>query len=165
MRCSTRPLRYGPRCPPALTSPTPGVLGADLKATREALHAAVDRLGDEPVARAVGSHLERRTRPAPLAPLAELAAADALGEQDAVVLRPGLRCTLTRAGDRVALRCLDKTIDLPALVGPALRRLLDAGHSGAALRAGGLPGLDAADGVTLTRRLLHEGVVVPSTFS
>ena len=139
----------------------PGVLGADLTATREALHAAVDRLGDEPVARAVGTHLERRTRPAPLAPLAQLAAADALGGQDAVVLRPGLRCTLDRAGDRVTLRCLDKTIGFPAVVEPALRQVLDAGRGGA-VRAGGLAGLDEADGVTLARRLLREGVVVPA---
>ena len=145
--------------PAGLDLADPAALGEDLKATREALHAAIDRLGDEQVARAVGGHLERSTRPAPLAPLAQLAAADALTASTEVVLRPGLRCTTTRDGERVTLRCLGKAVGFPALVEPALGRVL----GGAPVRPADLPGLDEADGVTLVRRLLREGVVVPAT--
>ncbi len=136
----------------------PTVLAGDLEATRTALHAAIDRLSEADVAAAVGAHLAARTRPAPVSPLAQVAAADALGAHDEVVLRPGSRCRLRVVAGRVHLHALDKTVTFPTLVGPALERLL----LGAPVLVGDLPGLDAADAVTLVRRLLREGLVVPS---
>ncbi len=136
----------------------PDVLAGELMATRVALHAAIDRLSDAEVATAVGAHLGARTRPAPVSPLAQVAAADALGVRDEVVLRPGLRCRLLVVGDRVRLHALDKTVAFPAVVTLALERLL----LGDPLQVGDLPGLDAADAVTLVRRLLREGLAVPA---
>ena len=136
----------------------PAVLAGELTSTRAALHAAIDRLEDSEVATAVAEHLAARTRPAPLSPLAQVVAADTLVVSDTVVLRPGLRCRLTADGDRVKLRALDKTLTLPATVREALEQVV----RGAALRVGDLSGLDQADALTLARRLLREGVVVPA---
>ncbi|MEO7130167.1 MAG: cupin domain-containing protein [Dermatophilaceae bacterium] len=134
----------------------PAVLETDLKATRGALHAAIDRLSDEQVARSLRGHLERRTRPVPISPIAQVAAAAALDAADVVRLRPGLRCELSPMGDRLALRAIDRTTTLPAGLEPALARLL----GGDRVRVADLPGLEEADALTLIRRLLREGIVV-----
>ncbi|NYT92497.1 JmjC domain-containing protein [Salinispora sp. H7-4] len=98
-------------------------------------------------------------RPAPLSPLAQVAALGALGPDSRVTPRPGLRWQLTTAGERVTLRVFDRTITLPQMCAPALRALL----SGEVSRVGDLPGLpDDTDRVTLVRRLLREAVAVPA---
>ncbi|MHA3701599.1 cupin domain-containing protein [Jatrophihabitans sp. YIM 134969] len=135
----------------------PAVLDAELKSTREALHAAIDRLDVATVAAAVGRHLSRSTRPQPIAPLEQLAAAGSLTADDQVVRRAGLRCVVQRSDADLKLLVFDKTITLPAQTADAVERLL----SGATVTAGALPGLDDADALTLTGRLLREGVVVP----
>ncbi|GGF54673.1 hypothetical protein GCM10011519_30730 [Marmoricola endophyticus] len=139
----------------------PDVLGPELKATREALHAAIDRLDDQQVAGAVRRHLGATTRPAPLSPLAQLEAAEALSAAFAVRLRPGLRCHLVTAGDGVRLDLPDKSLSLPGSVRGAVEALLDRDDHVLA----GLPGVDEADAVTLAARLLREGVVVPADSS
>ncbi|MDN5790530.1 MAG: cupin domain-containing protein [Micrococcales bacterium] len=135
----------------------PAVLESELKATRTALHTAIDRLSDERVARAVSGHLERRTRPAPISPLAQLSAAAALTPSDVVRLRAGLRYSLTRDGGQFALRAMERTTTVPARLEPALTRLL----GGDPVRLADLSELDEADALTLVRRLLREGIVVP----
>ena len=52
----------------------------------------------------------------------------------------------------------DRVLALPEVTRPALRSLL----TGRPHLAGALPGLDAADGVVLVRRLLREAVLVPA---
>ena len=135
----------------------PSVLDAELKATREALHAAIDRLDVATVAAAVGRHLSRSTRPQPIAPLAQLGASDVLAPTDRVVRRAGLRCVVQRSDTDVKLLVFDKTVKLPAATATALDELL----SGAPVVAGRLSGLDETDALTLVKRLLREGVVVP----
>lgn len=140
-----------------LTDPT--VLAGELKATREALHAAVDRLDDAEVARALERHLGAATRPAPLSPLAQLDAADRVADDDVVRLRPGLRAVLEPQDDGLRLRLPDKALTLPAAVRGAVEAVL----AGDTVRVADLPGLDEpADARTLVRRLLLEGVVVPA---
>jgi bifunctional lysine-specific demethylase and histidyl-hydroxylase NO66 len=135
----------------------PSVLDHELKATREALHAAIDRLDVTAVAAAVGRHLSRSTRPQPIAPLGQLAAAETVTAASLVSRREGLRCVVQPSADAVKLLVFDKTVTLPVETYEALDALL----SGAPVAAGSLPALDEADSLTLTRRLLREGVVVP----
>ncbi|MCH1868073.1 JmjC domain-containing protein [Nocardioides sp. CFH 31398] len=146
----------------------PDVLVGDLKATRDALHAAVDRLDDADVvatiAAAVGRHLSAGTRPAPLGPLAQLAAAERVSADDVVVLRPGLRCTLGGPGDRdgtVRLRLPDKSLNLPERLADAAARVVT-GDPVTVADLGREHGLEADDAAVLVRRLLLEGVVVPA---
>ncbi|TDC28878.1 cupin [Micromonospora sp. 15K316] len=113
---------------------------------------------------ALADRLRRRAwpaaRPAPIRPLAQAAALDALDVESRLTLRPGLRWQLVaEAPDRVALRLFDRTVTLPAQCEPAVRALL----TGAVGRVGDLPGLpDDADRLVLARRLLREAVVVPA---
>ncbi len=136
----------------------PGVLHDELKAMKEALHAAVDRLGAEEVAAAVGRHLAGTTRPRPVSPIAQVAAADALEPGHTVAAREGLPHTLrTREDGRLLLGALSKTITLPAPMADALRVLL----AGDPVTVGSLPGLDDQERLVLVRRMLREGLVVP----
>lgn len=134
----------------------PAVLEPEIKATRAALHTAIDQLSDDQVARAVGDHLERRTRPAPLSPLSQLSAAAELTATDVVRLRPGLRCVVDLDGDWASLRAIDRTTTFPARLQPALARLLGADP----VRVADLPDLDEPDALKLVSRLLREGIVV-----
>lgn len=99
-----------------------------------------------------------RTRAEPIRPLAALRAAQDAG-LTRVRWRRGLTATITvGSDDRVRLRLPDKTMTFPALCAPALQEL----HRGRDVGAAELPGLDSADGTVLIRRLLREGVLVPS---
>ncbi len=79
------------------------------------------------------------------------------GRTNIVTWRRGLVGTLDADSERAVLRLPDRTISFPASCGPALRTL----QSGLVADAGSLPGLDAADGAVLIRRLLREATLVP----
>jgi len=97
-----------------------------------------------------------RTRPVAVRPLATLAAAD--DAAIAVCWRRGLVSTLEHSGDRLLLRLPDRTIAFPASCVEAMQAL----YRGDVFSASNVPGLDAADGAVLIRRLLREAVVVPA---
>jgi hypothetical protein len=97
-----------------------------------------------------------RTRPAPVRPLASLAAADDAGTAT-VRWRHGLVATVEDSGHRVVLRLPDRTMSFPSSCAEAVEAL----HRGLITDAGSLPGLDHADATVLIRRLLREAVVVP----
>ncbi|WP_329010843.1 cupin-like domain-containing protein [Micromonospora rifamycinica] len=99
-------------------------------------------------------------RPAPIRPLAQVAALDTLTADSTIAPRDGLRWQLFPTADgRVALRLTDRTVTLPAQCAPALRAVL----TGTGVRVGDLPGLDDdADRLVLARRLLREAVAVPA---
>jgi hypothetical protein len=135
----------------------PAVLAPHLAATIAALH---DRLDDVPAARVagnVGTDLMQRTRPEPIGPLAQLAAADALGDATPVRLRAGLRLHVDHDGEHVRLVLLDRTIDLPRTAADAIKTVL----SGTTFTPAQLAGLDPAEQLTVSRRLIREGVLVP----
>jgi ribosomal protein L16 Arg81 hydroxylase len=98
----------------------------------------------------------QRTRPAPVRPLASLAATERADAQP-VQWRSGLVATVEHHADRVVLRLPDRTITFPASCAAAV----DALRHGSIADAGSLPGLDRADAAVLIRRLLREAVVVP----
>ncbi|MCF6744240.1 cupin [Blastococcus sp. KM273128] len=107
----------------------------------------------------VADRLRERTwaqvRPEPVAPLAQSAAAAALGPESVLRVRRRLRCSLRDAPDgRVTLLAGRRTHTFPGQVRAALAELLDAGE----LKVGDLPGLDADDRLTLARRLVTESV-------
>ncbi|MEU6108986.1 cupin domain-containing protein [Streptomyces albidoflavus] len=117
--------------------------GGDLDLVRESLTAALAHADPAPL-----FHRARRAqgRPAPLGPLAQLAAVDTLGPDTLVRLRGALapRLEATRLTTRAGW------LDFPDTELPAVARLLD----GASHRAGDL-------GVALVARLLRAGVLVP----
>lgn len=98
-----------------------------------------------------------RTRPVAIRPLASLAAAER-ADTTAVRWRHGLVATVRRRDGRVVVALSDRTISLPDSCGDAIEAL----RGGLVADAGALPGLDAADGEVVLRRLLREAVVVPA---
>lgn len=111
----------------------------------------------EGVATLLARKYSERTRPVAVRPLASLEAAGRAGSIE-VRWRRGLVATIERGDGRVRLRLPDRTIEFPGSCAEAL----DALHRGAVAAAGALPGLDAADGEVVIRRLLREGAVVPA---
>jgi len=100
-----------------------------------------------------------RTRAEAVRPLAVMRTAEQ-ADTACVRWRRGVTATITKEPDgRVALRLPDKTIRFPVVCSDALQELV----SGSKVVAAGLPGLDGADGAVLIRRLLREGVLVPSS--
>ena len=137
----------------------PDVLSPHLAATVAALQAALERVPAARIAERLGTHLMQRTRPEPIGPLAQLAAADALASDTRLRLRGALRLRVVRDGDgRVKLQLLDRTIDLPADTSDAVELIV----GGSAFTPAELPGLEPEEQLTLTRRLLREGVLVPA---
>lgn len=139
----------------------PAVLAEHLSATARALNGyAEDANGRllHAVAERVESDLNRTTRPGPLAPLAQLAALHTLSPLTELVLRPGLRASVTDGpGAKITLRFLDKALQLPATDGAAVKAVL----AGQPITAATLPGLAGTAGLELARRLLTEAVLVP----
>jgi hypothetical protein len=135
----------------------PGVLAEHLRTTVALLQ---QRLPDVPVPRvaeAVGTDLMRRTRPEPLAPLAQLAAAATLGATTRVRLRAGTRFRVEQSADQqVRVVLLDRTVTLPASTAAAVKLAL----SGGDFAPGELPGLEPDEQLTFVRRLLREGLLV-----
>jgi lysine-specific demethylase/histidyl-hydroxylase NO66 len=129
----------------------------DVAAVLSALHRWLDRVDPAAVADSLRARTWAQVRPAPVSPLAQSSAAAALGTDTVLRLRPLLRVQLREpAGDRVALVAGRRTHDLPAGTHPALAALLAAGE----LKVGDLPGLDAADQLTLARRLVTESIAI-----
>ena len=101
-------------------------------------------------------------RPEPVRPIAGAAFADGLAAGDLVRLRIGLRHRLTAGGDQLALELPDREITLPGC-----RPRRPCGRSWTASDTGWATcrAWMQADQLTLVRRLLREGVLVPDTGS
>jgi ribosomal protein L16 Arg81 hydroxylase len=135
----------------------PAVVASELAETVAALHARLDSIRAAEVARRVGDTLMQATRPEPIAPLAQLQAADALDQSSRVRLRAGLRARIETSEAESRIVLLDKTLTVPATAADAVKAVL-AGHP---LLVADLPGLDPDEQLVLARRLLREGVLVP----
>jgi hypothetical protein len=138
--------------------PDPGdrdAIGPALADTVKALHAWLDRLSPDAVAARLRPDAWLAGRPAPLAPVAQRAALDALTPDTVIAVRRGLACQF----ERPALRLADREITFPPVCAAAVERVL----AGPPVRIGDLPGLDDDhDRLVLARRLLVEAVVVAS---
>lgn len=136
---------------------SPDGWGEDVEQVRSTL---LRRLRDLPAEElAAVLHADRRSsaRPAPVRPLAQAAAAEQLGPDDAVVLRRHLAATLREHGDRVGVVSRVAEFTLPAAYRPALERLLEA-QPVVVRDLGGLAGLDETGALDLARGLLRRGV-------
>ncbi len=132
-----------------------------LRTAAARLTARLDRVDADhyaAAARRVGRQQTGQTRPAPIAPLAQLATATALRPDSPLVLRPGLRPRLRQRTDSWVLDLIDSTVTWPGQAHPALLVAL----SGKAFAPQDLPNLDAAEQLVVGRRLLREGIVVPA---
>jgi hypothetical protein len=134
----------------------PDVLAPHAVATIEALRRFLDGLDPSVLAERVGIGLRRSTRPEPLGPLAQLAAADALQPGTSLRLRTGLHPAVSVDGTQIHIRLLDRDLQLPRAADDAMKAVL----SGVAFTPQELPGLDAEGQLDLARRLLREGVLV-----
>ena len=133
----------------------PDSIRGDLTAVIAGLQEWLGRIDPTEVADRVRAGTWAQVRPEPMAPLAQSAAAAALGPDTVLRLRRRLRCTLRDGGeDRITLVAGRRSHSFPADVRPALTALLDVGE----LKVGDLPGLEPADRTTLARRLVTEGV-------
>jgi hypothetical protein len=134
----------------------PAVLAAELSDTVAALHDRLDTIAAADVARRIGTELMKRTRPAPLGPLAQLTAAGGLAANSTLRLRAGLRARLESDGATTRLVFVDRSVVLRHSSTDAIKVML----TGAPFTPSVLPGLDGDEQLTVCRQLLREGVVV-----
>ncbi len=137
----------------------PDVLAPHLAATLDALHRRLDAVPPTVVADALADLLRAQTRPEPIAPLAQLAAAERLDARTPLRLRANLHASASRDGEAIVVDLLGRRITVPGAAEAALKTVL----SGVVFTPAELIGLDADEQVTVSRRLLREGVVVPAT--
>ncbi|MGY1618084.1 cupin domain-containing protein [Geodermatophilus sp. SYSU D00691] len=141
--------------PLGLDLAAPASVADDVAAVIAGLRDWLGRVDPEEVADRLRARTWAQVRPEPVAPLAQSAAAAALGTDTVLRLRRRLRVQLRPVtDDRVTLVAGRRTHELPAATAPALAELLAVGE----LKVGDLPGLPADDQVTLARRLVTEGV-------
>ncbi len=111
------------------------------------------------VAGRLAAELADATRPAPIAPLAQLRTRDTLGPDTLLQLRPGLRVRLERAADSVTVVALDQRLVLQAALEPAIVAVL----AGDPITPASLPEADGEQQLELARRLVEAAVLVPAT--
>jgi lysine-specific demethylase/histidyl-hydroxylase NO66 len=129
----------------------------DLDAIRKQMVDSLSALPLEAVADELRRRLNPRSLPMPIRPLAQQAAVASVGPTTRVRRRDALTARVHTSDGRVVLTLPDKQISLPITTEQAIIALL----SGEPQQAGYLPGLDAADGVVVVRRLLREVFLVP----
>jgi bifunctional lysine-specific demethylase and histidyl-hydroxylase NO66 len=138
----------------------PDVLDRAVRQVSAAFAQALDaqRAGDGPArtAAAVRRSLQRLSRAEPVPPLATLEAANDLSPKTMVRLPDGLTATVDVDADGVHLAADGQALRLPAECELAVRALT----SGERAWAGALPGLDEADSLVVTRRLLRSGLLI-----
>lgn len=136
----------------------PTVLAPELAATVAALRDCLAADAADEVAGRVAARLRGQTRPEPLGPLAQLAAAESVQPETLLRARFGQRAGLVAGPDRVTVTVLDRTVELPADSAAALAQIL----RGELFTPADLPGLPDDDRLALARRLLREGLIVPA---
>jgi ribosomal protein L16 Arg81 hydroxylase len=110
----------------------------------------------ERIASALGRKLRQLVRPEPVAPLATVEAAADLPAEVMVRLRAGLNTEVTADAAGVHLKVPGQGLKLPVQCETAIRALARQERH----RAGALPGLDEADSLVVSRRLLRSGILV-----
>lgn len=137
----------------------PAQLSEDLAIVRERLLAVMRDVSADTVAEWMTERARDAQRAAPVAPLAQLAAAEAVGEESVVALRPHLAARLqTLADGRTVLSSRAGQMPVSFEERAAVTRLLDGGP----VRVRDLPGPEG-DARALVRRLLMAGVLLDTT--
>ncbi|MCW2528270.1 MAG: Cupin 4 family protein [Pseudonocardiales bacterium] len=138
----------------------PAVLGPQLAEVAHRLAEFAAELNPQQtqqIATKMGAALAEDTRPEPIGPLAQGAAAASLTGRTRLRVRSGLRYAFTAEPDRCTLQIVDRTITLPAIAHEAMPAILD----GVEFVVDELAGLGPSSQRTLVLQLLREGVVVP----
>jgi hypothetical protein len=133
----------------------PATATGDAAVVLERLRDWVGRVDPAEVADRLRSRTWAQVRAEPVAPLAQSAAAAALGAESVLRVRRRLRTALRDGAEgRVALIGGRRTHDFPGSARAALAELLAAGE----LKVGDLPGLDTEAQLALARRLVTDGI-------
>jgi bifunctional lysine-specific demethylase and histidyl-hydroxylase NO66 len=132
-------------------------LGADVAATTSAAKNLLERADVASVQQSLAGRVRRDTRPAPVNPVAQAAAAAQVDPTSRVRMRARLRVDRRTAADTIQLRLRGRIVELPAATAPALDVLFD----GKPHTVESLPGLDIDARIDLVQRLLREAVLVP----
>jgi len=146
---------------PLATGTTPEAEDRTSLIERTLAHVA-SQLGDEEFVQAVSDRFGEAgavdivPQPAPVRPLARIAAAAQLNNGSMVAWRSGLHAELGVGDGSVRIVLASKSVSLPIEARDAVEAL----HRGASCPADGLPGLDAASSLVVARRLIREAVLV-----
>jgi lysine-specific demethylase/histidyl-hydroxylase NO66 len=135
----------------------PAVVAEELEATIDALIDRLERSDTGDAAARLRRVLAEASRPAPVAPLAQAAAAEELRPEMRVRLRNGIGARLERSASGLRVRHARGVLDVDQSLEDALVELL---HD-EPCEVGSLPG-DGAAVTGLVRQLLLHGVVVPA---
>jgi hypothetical protein len=134
-------------------------IAADVEATVRALVRHLADADPDDVARRLRARVWPASRAEPLSPLRQARAVAAVDGTMRICRRPHLQWTVTADADpehvQVELPLGRLSVPRPAVAA------LEVIATGAVVAVGQLPGLDAEGQVSLVRRLLREGVVVP----
>ena len=128
----------------------------ELEATVEALVAGLRAASPVSVAARLSEALSTATRPSPIGPVEQLAAADRLEPSTRVQLRAGLPIRLEETSGATVVHVHGERLEVDSADAEALSRLLE----GEPCSVDSLPG-DAASVAELVRRLLLHGILVP----
>lgn len=142
--------------PLGIDAADPAQLAPHIAETVAALADVLAKADPADVARRVRGRVWQGSRPAPISPLAQVAAARSVAEGMRVCVRPGLRFRIETEGDRVRVDLPGDQLTSPISTAPALAVLF----GGEPCVVGEIPGLPVADQIVLVRRLLREGMLV-----
>lgn len=142
---------------PAVLAPHLAAAAAVLAQFAAQVDAAPDSLLTRTVSGRIGAGLAESTRPEPVSPLGQGAAAAALHPQTYLRARAGLRYASVERGGRIVLSFLDRTLAIPVAATEGLLYALTA----ESFTPADLPGLESDEQLVLARRLLREALVVP----
>lgn len=145
--------------PMGLDLADPASLRPHVEATVAALVDRLSRTDSGDVAAQLRRRTWRASRPAPVSPLAQAAAAAEVTGDSVLRWRDGVRHVVHAEDDpgSVAVELADRRLTLPGAARAALARLAD----GSPVLVRDLPGLEPDEQVVLARRLLREALVVP----
>jgi hypothetical protein len=144
--------------PMGLDLTDPDVLGPHLHQTTVALREAIAAVPAEAVAEGIAAQLRRDTRPEPIGPLAQLAAASTVRASSSLRLRHGLRYRLRVEPAGIRIELTDRTVTLPPEAERAVKTVL----AGARFTPAELAGLSPEQQLATARLLLREGLVRPA---
>jgi bifunctional lysine-specific demethylase and histidyl-hydroxylase NO66 len=158
VRATVDDLQLRSSLPMGLDLTDPDVLGPHVQQTAVALGAAIAAVPAEAVAEGIAAQLRRDTRPEPIGPLAQLAAASTVTGSTSLQLRHGLRYRLRVGPAGIRIELTDRTVTLPAEAERAVKTVL----AGARFTPGELAGLAPEQQLATARLLLREGLVRPA---
>jgi lysine-specific demethylase/histidyl-hydroxylase NO66 len=134
----------------------PAQLSSDLAATVTALVEQIQAVSVSDVAPVMARRARASTRPAPIGPLAQAAALEALSTATTISLRPRQPITMREDGERVVLEHPGGSLTFAAPAAAALTALL----VGDPVLVGSIPGLDDEERLEIVERLMRAGIVV-----